>query len=81
MPEVLAESDAAVLARIQGIYRGTSDISDEVARAAAERIYLIDAPRMGNESVPFVNLGNWEQVKFQRMARAAIMAFVEAARG
>lgn len=77
----VTETDATILARIQEIYRGASDISDEVARAVAEAIYAIDAPRMGNEPAPFATLGNWERVKFERMARAAVMAFVGSARG
>lgn len=72
-----AEIDAQVAARLLALFRGDSGISDETARIVAERIYLCNADRQGNESVAFESLGNWEKVKFDRMARAAVQAFLE----
>lgn len=72
-----AEVDAQVVQRLRDLFRGGSTISDETAAIVAERIYSIDAPRLGNETSPFANLSPWERVKFDRMARAAIQAFLE----
>ena len=72
-----AEVDAQVVQRLKDLFRGGSTISDETAAVVAERIYAIDAPRLGNEMAPFGNLPTWERVKFDRMARAAIQAFLE----
>lgn len=73
-----AEVNAGIIARLTAIFRGDSEITDEVARAVAEKIYAVDAPRMANEVLPFDSLGNWDKVRFDRMARVAIGAFLEA---
>jgi hypothetical protein len=72
------ETDDQLVTKLRNLFRGGSTISDETANVVAEAIYSIDAPRLGNETAPFANLAPWERVKFDRMARKAIQAFLEA---
>ena len=76
-----ADTDETILARLRDLHRGASELPDEVAVRIGEVLYRIDAPRYANEVAPYVGLGNWEKVKFERMARVAVQAFLGAMDG
>lgn len=69
-------TDETILARLRDLHRGASELPDDVAAAIGEAIYAIDAPRYGNGVAPYAGLGNWERIKFERMARVAVQAFL-----
>lgn len=79
MPErvVPADTDETILTRLRDLYRGASELSDADASRIGEALYRMDAPRYGNDVAPYTGLGSWEKVKFERMARVAVMAFLE----
>lgn len=72
----VTEPDDPILSRLRDLYRGASELSDEAAAAIGEAIYGIDAPRYGNGVAPYAGLGAWDRMKFERMARVAVSAFL-----
>lgn len=49
-----------------------SDPAPEQLVAVAEVIYRVEAPRYGNDTKPYAELGHWERKKYETMAKVAI---------
>lgn len=49
---------------------------DREIYAAAEAIWLVDAPRSGNEPLPFTEVSGWQKTACFEKARAAIGAYL-----
>jgi hypothetical protein len=53
-----------------------NDPTEAQIYAAAEAIWLIDAPRSGNEPLPFSEVDGWRKTAYFEKARGAIGAFL-----